>query len=127
MFVGHLAPGQQAGVVIDVAGISDVIANSLNQAHRLKWPDTRAASTDGLCWVCVGADYQDIHAGVFLQRQQAAFIFEQNCAFARRVKGNLIAFAVVTRNYEVGLFAIEPAEADCHAKYAANFVIDGRH
>jgi len=48
---------------------------------------------------------------LFIERQNGTIVLEQDYAFARALESDAVIFLVIFREREIGLVAVEPAEA----------------
>jgi hypothetical protein len=58
-----------------------------------------------------GPTTRTVLISLLVQRKKRAFVLEQHDAFPRPVQGDAVVLFVVLREREIGLVAIEPAEA----------------
>ena len=99
MFRRPFRCGSKARVVEDLAAVSDVVADTLNQAHGFKRLDASAAAADGHGWICVWADNENgLMPGSFLSGSKSPSFFSRTAPSRAASQGYLVAFAVITRN-----------------------------
>ena len=120
--VDHL---RKAALVVDLRGCSKIGADAFQNADRRKWNCLTAASGDRLRRPRIRTDDENAFDLLLVERQERTFILEQDSAFARAIESDEVIFFVVFREREVGLLAVEPAEAGRSGQNVAHFFIDG--
>ncbi len=100
------------------------VADALEQAHGGERLDARAAPAHRHRRVRGGPDDGDRLERGAIQRQQGTFVLEQDDALAGGVERRGASLLVVPGNREVGLLAVQPAEADRGAQDAPHLLVD---
>ena len=122
---GQLSDGGQAAVVVDGDVRAEELLDTFQIADQGEGTDASAAAADGDAGIGIRADDEDGLDGVLVEREEVAFVLEENCAFLSRLKGDGLVVAVVDGEGVVGLGLVEPAESLGGEEDVADLLVDG--
>jgi hypothetical protein len=125
--VHHLGEAGDAAHVVHLDVVAGHAGHALERAHRGVRRGGGAAAPARHRGVGVRAHDQDRLHALAVDGQQAPLVLEKDHALAGPLEGRTVRLAVEARDREVGLRALEPAEAQRCAHDPLHLVVDRGH